>query len=71
MVAVFAAIPVSKPDVAPIVATVVLLLLHEPPEMVFPKVVELPVHMAVLPVIAPGNVWTVMFRVATQPAVVV
>ena len=44
IVTVPAAIPVTMPEVAPIVATAGLLLPHVPPASISPRVMVLPVH---------------------------
>ncbi len=51
MVAVPEATPVSMPVLAPMPATPVLLLVHEPPETVAVSVVVLPAQIIVVPVI--------------------
>ena len=69
MVAVPAAIPVTMPDV-PIVATPVLLLSHVPPTVVEERVVVVPAHKAVVPVITAGIVLMVIDVVVLHPATV-
>ena len=65
-------IPDTTPKAGSIVATVELLLLHVPPAVVLFSVVVFPVHMVVVPVMAPGNGVTVIVKVEIQaPAVVV
>lgn len=56
-------IPADKP-VEPTVATPVLLLAHVPPVIALPKVMVAPGHTCVAPVIAPGEVFTVIVFVA-------
>ena len=53
MTAVPAVTPVVTPDVLPIVATAVLLLLQVPPPLLV-RVVVNPTHMVVVPLIDPG-----------------
>ena len=65
MVAVPAVTPVTIP-VPPAVATEEVLLPHAPPGIASLKVVVLPVHMLVVPVIADKGL-TVSVFVATQP----
>ena len=60
-------IPVRIPVVAPMVPTAVLLLLHVPPVVASPRVVVLPAHIVVVPVIPPGVGFTVMTVVVLQP----
>lgn len=59
------AMPVTIP-VVPIVATALLLLLHEPPDNALPNVVVPPTHTFAVPVIVPAPVVvaTVTFIVA-------
>jgi hypothetical protein len=61
--------PVNKPDVKPIEATVVLALLHVPPDMASANVVVAPEQIPVVPVIADGWGFTVSIAVTEQPAV--
>jgi hypothetical protein len=67
MVAVPAATPVTMPDV-PILATPALLLAHVPPPVVEERVVVVPAHKEVAPVIVAGIALTVIVVVLTQPA---
>ena len=60
------AIVVTKPVVAPIVATPVALLLHVPPAVASVSVVVLPAHNDNVPLIA-DTVLTVTMAVAIQP----
>jgi len=71
MATVFAATPVSSPEDNPMVATVVFALVQVPPGSVFPSVSLLPTQIELLPVIAPGSVYTTRLSVAMQPAGVV
>jgi hypothetical protein len=52
------------PDVAPTIAIVVALLLHEPPEVTSLKEVTDPVHTVNAPVMAAGSGFTVAMTVA-------
>jgi hypothetical protein len=61
------ALPVTKPAVL-MVATVVALLLHAPPEVRSVSCVVAPAHTARLPVIATGTGFTVTVVVIEQPA---
>ena len=67
MVAVPPVIPVRIPVVVPIVPTAVLLLLQVPPVLASPRVVVLPAHTGVVPVMAPGVGFTVIVVVVLQP----
>ena len=58
--------PFTRPDEDPIVATVVLLLVHDPPPASL-KVVDNPEHTDVLPEIAAGSGLMVTFAEAIQP----
>ena len=60
--------PPSKPDAGSIVATGVLSLLHVPPATVLLRVVVVPEHNVVTPVIADGGTLTVSTVVVVQPA---
>ena len=71
MVVVSAAMPDTSPVSAPIVAAAVLVLVHVPPPNVLLKVVVLPMHTDLFPVIAVGTAYTVSVIVAIQPAPVV
>ena len=59
--------PVTMPDVAPMVATPVLLLVHVPPEVASVNVVVKPTHTFVVPPIAAGFGLTVKLVTAIQP----
>ncbi len=60
--------PVTTPVELPTVATLVVLLLHEPPVVLFDKVMVEPSQRAVGPVMGPGaEVSTVMSAKLTQP----
>lgn len=59
MTAVPAVTPVSAPEVVLMVATAVLLLVHVPPVGLPERIVALPVHTLLLPVIAEGSAFTV------------
>jgi len=61
------AMPVATPEAAPIVATVVVPLLHAPPSGVAVNVVLLPAQMLSVPPIADGVVFTVATAVTVQP----
>ena len=67
MVAVPPVIPVRIPVVAPIVPTAVLLLLQVPPVLASLRVVVLPAHIGVVPIMAPGVGFTVIVVVVLQP----
>ena len=69
MVAVPALIPVMMPEVAPIVAIAVLLLVHVPPAAVLVSVVVEPIHTSAVPAIEAGKGFTVNEAVRIQPAV--
>ena len=58
MLAVPVATPVTIPVVLPMVATDVLPLLHVPPVVVFERVVLLPVHTSIVPVMDDGVGYT-------------
>ena len=62
--------PVKSPDVAPIVAIAVRLLIHEPPVVVLARVELLPWHTDELPVLG-VRILTVSDAVDRQPAGVV
>lgn len=62
--------PVAIPDEIPMVATTGLVLTHEPPGAAFARVVVLPWHTVVVPVIAYIGAM-VITNVATHPAGVV
>jgi hypothetical protein len=70
MPAVPPAIPVTMPEDAPIVATVVPPLVHVPPDVASLNVIVLPWQTVPTPVIG-NTVVTVNVAAATQPAVVV
>lgn len=57
----------SKPEEEPNVAIVVLLLVQVPPVDASLNALALPMHTRVLPVIAPGNAFTVTVATAKQP----
>lgn len=59
--------PVTTPDAEPIVATLVLLLVHRPPIVPLLNVVVDPSHTVVLPEIATGVWFTVILIVAAHP----
>jgi len=61
--------PVKDPEVDPMVATVVLLLLHVPPDNGSPNGVVDPAHSDKVPVIAPGVGFTVTTVFIVQPVV--
>ncbi len=58
---------VTVPVADPIVATVVLALLHVPPGVAFVSVVGVPIQVASVPPIAAGKGLTVTFLVAKHP----
>jgi hypothetical protein len=64
-------VPALKPDTKPLseptMATTVLLLLQMPPAVEVLRVVVLPTHTAVMPVIAAGSGLTVIIVVVRQP----
>jgi hypothetical protein len=66
-----AATPHAVPVELPMVATAVLLLLHVPPAVASLRVVQVPAHMVVVPMIAAGNGLTVATIVAVQPPLMV
>jgi hypothetical protein len=70
MVAVPAAMPVTSPDEAPTVATVVLPLVQLPPASASLNVVIDPAHTASVPAMADGNGLTVTTACAMQPVAV-
>ena len=59
--------PASKPVAEPMVAMVVLLLLQAPPVDASLSVVVLPVHTRAVPVIVPGNAFTVTVATVKHP----
>lgn len=59
--------PVTTPDEVPMVAMVVILLLHVPPLAASLRVVVLPWHTLVIPVIAGGGGVTVTVPVIEHP----
>jgi hypothetical protein len=61
--------PPATPVPEPTVATEVLLLLHEPPEVALVSVVVLPIQMLVDPPIAAGLALTVTVVVTRQPEI--
>ena len=65
IVALPAATPLTRPEVAPTVATAVLLLFQLPPEGVELNVFDAPIHIAKVPVIAVGKGLTVTVVVYT------
>ena len=67
MVAVPVATPVTIPVVAPTVAVAVLLLLQPPPVVASLSVVVAPMHTTAVPVITPGNGFTVTAAVIVHP----
>lgn len=68
MVTVPAATPVTTPVDEPIVAIVVLPLVHTPPGTALLNVVTAPTHTLEVPVMGVGNGFTVITFVAMQPA---
>ena len=62
-------IPFTTPEERSTEATPVALLVHVPPEVVFPRVAEAPTHMAVGPVIA-GTVGSAFTESACSAEVV-
>jgi hypothetical protein len=66
-----AATPHAVPAELPMVATDVLLLLHVPPAVASLRVVQVPAHMVVVPMIAAGNGLTVATIVVVQPPLMV
>jgi hypothetical protein len=67
MVVVPAATPVTTPEVALIVATVTLLLLHVPPVVASLSVSVEPAHTPATPDIAEGALFTVTTLVTLHP----
>jgi hypothetical protein len=67
MVVVPVAIPITTPVLLSIVATDVLVLLHDPPEVALLRVAAEPTHIADGPVIAEGGALTVRVLVIIQP----
>jgi hypothetical protein len=61
------AIPVTTPDVDPMLATAVLLLFQVPPGVASLSVLVLPMHRAVVPVIGRGFGFTVAVAVTIHP----
>ena len=59
---------VTIPLLLPIVATAVTLLLHVPPVVELERVVPVPAHITIVPVIAPGFGFVVTACVTKQPA---
>jgi hypothetical protein len=59
--------PHNRPEDEPMVATLVVLLLHTPPVTVFERVTQEPAQTAVGPTIAPGELLMVTFAVTWQP----
>ena len=59
--------PFNKPVDTPMVATPVLLLVHEPPPVLLVNVIEEPTHTLEAPVIAAGLALTVKPATAIQP----
>ena len=57
----------TDPEVVPIVASVVFVLLHVPPLVPSPKENVVPAHTDMEPVIAEGAVTTVTGKVTLQP----
>lgn len=56
--------PVTTPDTEPTVASATLLLLHEPPDVLFARAVVSPTHTLSVPVIGTGIGLTVIEVVA-------
>ncbi len=67
MVVVPIAMPETRPDETPIVATAVLLLAHVPPVTALVSVFDPPVQTVFMPVIAGGKGFTVTIIVDIQP----
>ncbi len=61
------ATPDTTPDIEPIVAIAVLLLVHLPPDTPFVRVMVEPTHNALGPPMAVGAVLTVITAVTAQP----
>jgi len=59
--------PVTSPELEPIEATAITLLLQVPPIVASLKTVVVPAHMVVFPVMAAGNGFTVTVTVRIQP----
>jgi hypothetical protein len=59
--------PLTAPEAALTVARVGMLLLHTPPVGVLTRVVVLPAHTDIVPVIVAGVAFTVSSRVLIQP----
>ena len=69
-----AATPVSNPVLAPnvvTVATLVLLLLHAPPNVALLSTLVCPAHTVAIPVMAAGTGFTEIIVVLKQPVVAV
>ena len=66
-----AEIPVTLPEILPIVAMEVLLLVQMPPGVAFVKIAEDPTHTDDGPVMAEGTAFADIIRVATHPEPVV
>jgi hypothetical protein len=60
--------PFTIPVLAPIVATVVVLLVHPPPPIESVSVSDDPIHTTGEPFITPGNGYTVTIVVTEQPS---
>jgi hypothetical protein len=67
MVDVPAEMPVVIPDIEPMLATAVLLLLQLPPALASDNAVAWPMHTPVAPVITDGSGLTVTIEVAVHP----
>ncbi len=61
-------IPVTIPVEEPTVPTAPVLLVHEPPGVLFDKEIEEPTHTLVGPTMGPAADITVIVIVAAQPA---
>lgn len=67
IVAVPALVPHTTPLEEPTVATDVMELLHTPPDVASPSVVQLPAHILLTPVMVAGTALTVKTAVVKQP----
>jgi hypothetical protein len=63
--------PQARPVALPIVTTETLLLVHTPPGVASLRVLHVPAHIEVVPIIAAGNGFTVAIIVAVQPPLIV
>lgn len=62
--------PVTSPEMVPMVATLVRLLLHLPPEMLSDNEIGEPVHTPPAPLIKDGIAFTVACKRAAHPVLI-